>query len=396
MDKKKILKEYWDVFCTKRSVEDNNDVRDRLRIALRIVTIFSFLLALINILARDYSTCIVSILLGILFTADYFVVSRTKKYNVANIVCMLGLGVAFTYYIFTGGSEGFSVLWTLIAPVFVMACIGVKYGTFLGGYLLTLMILLFWTPLRASVEMYYTETFLWRFPLLYLCMLLVSLLVMLSLKRTLLYLDESQNRLEAAVRDEHNRATRIFFQTVGAIIDLIDAKDAYTDDHSLRVAQYALMLAEEMGWDQDEIEKLYYTALLHDIGKVGIHDAILKKKARLSDSEYQIMKTHTSIGAMILKEMEFIENVDEGALYHHEKYDGTGYPFGLKGDEIPMSARIICLADSFDAMNTARVYRTKCNESYIIDEIRNGRGTQFDPEVVDAFFRCLDKGLIMF
>lgn len=175
----------------------------------------------------------------------------------------------------------------------------------------------------------------------------------------------------------------------------MDAKDPYTDDHSLRVAHYSLILAEEMGWDHKAAENLYYTALLHDIGKVGIQDTILKKTGNLNDNEYEIMKTHTSIGAMVLKEMSFLEDIDEGALYHHEKYDGTGYPFGLSGENIPKNARIICVADSFDAMNTARVYRAKCDKAYILDQIRKGRGTQFDPEVVDAFFRCLEKNKII-
>ena len=108
------------------------------------------------------------------------------------------------------------------------------------------------------------------------------------------------------------------------------------------------------------------------------------------------MKTHTSMGASILKDLTFLERADEGALYHHERMDGKGYPYGLKGDNIPLMARLICVADSFDAMNTNRAYRKRCEPSYILDELRKGRGTQFDPDIVDALLRCIEKKLIVF
>lgn len=396
MKLKKTIKEYWQVFCA--DVYDGKRMEENMRSmqnALLLLAGFGLLVGVINLLGQQYQMMVSSIVLFVLFMATYLVTKFTGKHAIPIIGCMGGVMVVFTYYIFSGGNQGFSALWSLLAPMFIMLIIGVKAGLAVGLYFQILLMAVFWTPLRSVVEMHYTEEFLKRFPVLYLCTLVISLVAMLSHKKQQIDLDAYQEKLEKAVQDEHDKAKMIAFQTVGAIIGLVDAKDAYTDDHSLRVAHYSLILAEEMGWDRKAAETLYYTALLHDIGKVGIQDTILKKTGRLNDNEFEIMKTHTSIGATVLREMSFLEDIDEGALYHHEKYDGTGYPFGLSGEDIPLNARIICLADSFDAMNTARVYRAKCDKAYILDQIRQGRGTQFDPEVVDAFFRCLEKNKIM-
>ena len=135
-------------------------------------------------------------------------------------------------------------------------------------------------------------------------------------------------------------------------------------------------------------------ALLHDIGKIGIPDRILNKPERLTDEEYAIMKSHVVKGAEILKSFTLIEHVEEGALYHHERYDGKGYVHGLKGGEIPLNARIIGIADTFDAMTANRVYRKQLDMDYVLNELKKGRGTQFDPELVDIMLRLIADGKI--
>ena len=395
MKLKETIKEYWQVFWADSSKEDQVRLsRNNLQYSLMILSGFCFVLALINALRGQYRMTVSTLVLCVLFVVTFLMMKLAGKYQTPLTLCILGLEAILSYYVITGENNGFAALWTLMAPLFVMLIIGVRSGMLVGVYFQVLLTVLFWTPLRSLMEIHYTENFLDRFPLLYLCGLVISGSAMLAHKKQRMALDAYQDKLEDAVQAEHNKVRMIAFETVGAITSLVDAKDAYTDDHSLRVAHYSLVIAEEMGWSQQASEDLYYSALLHDIGKVGVHDAILKKNGRLTDNEYAIMKTHTSIGATILKEMSFLESADEGALYHHEKYDGTGYPFGLMGEAIPKNARIICLADSFDAMNSARVYRAKCSKEYILDEIRRCRGTQFDPEVVDAFFRCIEKNKI--
>ena len=183
-------------------------------------------------------------------------------------------------------------------------------------------------------------------------------------------------------------------ETIFAIAKAVDAKDERTSQHSLRVSQYSVLIAQAMGLSEQECENLRKAAMMHDIGKIGIPDMILNKPARLSDDEYSVMKSHVTRGADILKDFTLIDHVVEGARYHHERYDGRGYPEGLKGEEIPLYGRIIGVADAFDAMTANRVYRRQMDFGYVLNEMRNGRGTQFDPQIVDILLKLIDDGTI--
>lgn len=183
-------------------------------------------------------------------------------------------------------------------------------------------------------------------------------------------------------------------ETIIAIAKAVDAKDERTSQHSQRVSQYSEMIARELGFSEKECENLRRAALMHDIGKIGIPDAILNKPARLTDDEYAVMKSHVTRGSEILKDFTMIEHVVEGARFHHERYDGKGYPDGLKGEEIPLYGRIIGVADAFDAMTANRVYRKQMDFGYVLNEMKNGRGTQFDPHIVDIMLRLIDEGKI--
>ena len=188
-------------------------------------------------------------------------------------------------------------------------------------------------------------------------------------------------------------------ETVMAIANAEDAKDVRTSQHSQRVAEYSVLIAQEMGcfkgWNrQKKLSNLRKAAQMHDIGKIGIPDSVLNKVGRLTDEEYVVMKSHVTRGAEILKDFTLVENVVEGTRYHHERYDGRGYPDGLKGEEIPLFGRIIGVADAFDAMTSNRVYRNHMDTDYVMNEMKRGRGTQFDPDVLDAFLRLVDKGVI--
>ena len=183
-------------------------------------------------------------------------------------------------------------------------------------------------------------------------------------------------------------------ETIFAIAKAVDAKDERTSQHSARVSQYSAMIARELGFPEEDCENLRKTALMHDIGKIGIPDSILNKPAKLTDEEYAVMKSHTLRGGEILKDFTLLDHVIEGALYHHERYDGRGYPNGLKGEEIPINARIIGVADAFDAMTANRVYRKQMDFDYVLGELRRGRGTQFDPQMVDVLLKLIEDGKI--
>ena len=180
-------------------------------------------------------------------------------------------------------------------------------------------------------------------------------------------------------------------KSITAIVNTIDAKDEYTRGHSQRVAEYSYMIAKELGMSDKEASDIKYVALLHDIGKIAIPDSILNKTGRLTDEEFAVMKTHSAEGARILKDINIMPELDIGAKYHHERYDGNGYPSGLKGDEIPFIARIICTADSYDAMSSNRVYRKRLSDEEIMNEIERCTGSQFDPEVANAFVHLLKE-----
>ena len=179
--------------------------------------------------------------------------------------------------------------------------------------------------------------------------------------------------------ERHKQAERLFNQFINALAETIDAKDSYTNGHSLRVAQYSVQIAGRAGKNSEEQERIRYMGLLHDIGKIGIPDSIITKNSSLSDKEYVVARKHPEIGAEILAKITEIPDLGTGARWHHERYDGTGYPDGLKGDEIPEEARIIAVADAYDAMASRRSYRDVLPQKEVYEEIKKGKGTQFDP-----------------
>ena len=192
----------------------------------------------------------------------------------------------------------------------------------------------------------------------------------------------------------HEHDLNMIRESIETFTGFIDAKDPYTNGHSNRVAQYTRLIAEEMGFDGEELDRIYYVALLHDCGKIGVPDNILGKPGRLTDEEFEIIKSHTTHGSEILSHFKSLPNVNEGARFHHERYDGKGYPEGLKGEDIPLIARMICVADSYDAMNSNRVYRKKLTKEDIINEIEKNKGTQFDPAIADVFLKLIKSGKI--
>jgi putative nucleotidyltransferase with HDIG domain len=180
----------------------------------------------------------------------------------------------------------------------------------------------------------------------------------------------------------------LLFGIIRALTAAIDAKDPYTSGHSERVARIAVRIAEEMGMPSQKRSDLYLTGLLHDIGKIGIDDDVLKKAGPLTPEEFRRIQEHVEIGVTILKDLKKLRHILPGVRHHHESLDGTGYPDQLEGAEIPMEARILAVADSFDAMSSNRPYRRRLSPMQIDEILAKGRGVQWDPEVVDALHAC--------
>ena len=204
-------------------------------------------------------------------------------------------------------------------------------------------------------------------------------------------LERASKREIEIMRDEQTRLRVMFEQTAGALSSSIDAKDRYTHGHSKRVAEYSERIAKAAGMSKEECEEIYFAALLHDVGKIGIPDSIINKEGRLTDEEFDIIKTHPVIGNQILSMISQSPYLSIGAYYHHERYDGRGYPKGLKGEDIPALARIIGVADAYDAMTSKRSYRDPLPQYFVREEFVKGIGVQFDPEYAQIMIHFIDQ-----
>lgn len=219
-------------------------------------------------------------------------------------------------------------------------------------------------------------------------------MVMLNRVRRTIELEGYRQDLQLRLDEKTREVELVTIEAITTVANTIDAKDDYTRGHSFRVAAYSEELAKRLGWPEEEVRNIHYVALLHDIGKIGVPDSVLNKPFKLTDVEFDMIKNHTLIGAEILKDIRMFPNVSVGAKYHHERYDGKGYPEGLKGEEIPIVARIIGIVDSYDAMTSNRVYRKRLQDEIVKEELIKGRGTQFDPYLVDIFLELVEEGTL--
>ncbi len=203
-------------------------------------------------------------------------------------------------------------------------------------------------------------------------------------------IEHARNQEIAFYKEQQKKEHELFEQTAEALASAIDAKDPYTHGHSARVAMYSTQIAREAGKSEEECEKVYFAALLHDVGKIGVPSAVINKPGRLTDEEFAQVKLHPVLGNQILSRIQQSPYLSIGAHYHHERYDGRGYPDGLKGDDIPEIARIIAVADSYDAMTSKRSYRDPIPQQTVREELVKGIGTQFDPYYAKIMIHLVD------
>ena len=221
-------------------------------------------------------------------------------------------------------------------------------------------------------------------------MLLLLFFTIINTVKDIRFLEENRQLEQTEERRKQTEAMSL--QLIQTLSGTIESKDEYTRGHSYRVAEYSALIAKAMGWEEKKVENLKNAAYLHDIGKMGIPDIILNKPSKLLDAEYDIIKQHVNIGADILQNISLVPHAEEVARFHHERYDGKGYPLGLKGEDIPVYARIVAVADSYDAMNSKRIYRNAIPQYVIRQEIIENKGKQFDPVIADIFIGLLDAG----
>jgi putative nucleotidyltransferase with HDIG domain len=209
-----------------------------------------------------------------------------------------------------------------------------------------------------------------------------------------LYLDAEDKNAEllsliGQLKSEEQKTKEAYFELIASLVTALESKDAYTKGHTQRVCNYALMLAQKLGLSLEEKERIRKAALLHDLGKIGIPDGVLHKKGKLTDEEFSIIKEHEIVSAKILEPIKEFKDVIPYILYHHENFDGSGYPHGLAADFIPLGARIIAVADMFDALTTGRSYKQAFSVEEAVKEMQNAKGKKLDPALADKFIEAL-------
>ena len=318
-------------------------------------------------------------------------VKRATQYS-SSLFLLFGL-----FCLYFGANDGFQTLWFFLFPFVLLIHIGLPSGV---PYCVVYGVgasLLFWTPLRNYAAYPYSYDFCFYYPVFYWSFFALVFVADLFYKTYRIEQENSEREMAQEVADTVRDAQKLMLSSVTAISRMIDEKDSYTRQHSQRVANYARLIAENMPdqhFTEQDLENIYRSGLLHDIGKIAIPDAILKKTDRLTDEEYAVMQTHPVWGRKILDGLDFLPGVALGAGYHHERYDGKGYPDGISTRELPLMVRIISAADALDAMNSNRCYRTHRPKEYILGELQKGRGTQFDPQVADVVIKLIEDGTI--
>ena len=366
---------------------------------LQNVMIFVVVMLLIDIQNLKLGEYVIAAITFVVAVVSIFAIlalgHSDKIYRIcmAAVIAFLILAVPISLY---GLNKGFSMMWYFLVPIISIILLGMPFGMPVSvgfGLYVTVM---FYTPLKELLIYDYPKYYLFYYPLFYWSFFVIVVVIDIFYKRYQMNQEENEKELEKDVAIALEDRKKLMIDAVTAISQMLDAKDGYTQQHSKRVAEYSLMIAKSMNKFSDKDYKIIYrSALLHDIGKIAVPDMILNKPGRLTDEEYNIMRKHTVWGGEILKDLEFLPDADKGAIYHHERIDGKGYPYGIKADELPELVRIISAADSLDAMSSNRCYRKQCDKQYIIDEFKKGAGRQFDNEVAHIVISLIEKGELL-
>ena len=302
----------------------------------------------------------------------------------------------FTGYLYTFDSSntyhragGFFV--SYIVPIVILVIQLSAIIHYFGNLRITMRIsmLIFTLALPAAAIV---QAFTYGISIVNIAIALVTIVLFIFVLTDLnLMIQTAHEREIEHLKQEQNTMRKILGQTAYALADAVEAKDEYTSGHSARVAEYSEMIAREAGKSVRECKEIYFIALLHDVGKIGVPGDIINKTSRLDDDEYATIKTHTVQGNRILSKITSFPKLSIGAHYHHERYDGKGYPEGIGGEDIPEIARIIAVADAYDAMSSKRSYRDVLPQEVVRSEIEKGLGTQFDPEFGRIMLRLIDS-----
>ena len=360
------------------------DIEERTFIMLSVTVLVALFAAIpCGLIMHEPISATISTIIGAIFFTIYVIyVYKKNKIERAKVVLSVILVFVFLPAMFfsNGGVEGGTPIWLLLGTIYI--------ALILEGKLKIIMIIC------EAVVMIICWIVGYLFPNLIIGYSrggnyfdsIAALFIVSGIIYTLI---NFQSKLYVKEEEQKN-VQRLFSQTAMALANAIDAKDKYTHGHSSRVAEYSKKIAERAGKSPSECEEIYYVALLHDVGKIGVPEAIISKEGKLTKEEFDLIKQHPVMGAQILKSITEYPYLSIGANFHHERYDGKGYPQKLKGSDIPEVARIISVADAYDAMTSKRSYRDTITQDKVREQLIEGAGTQFDPEFANIMLHLID------
>lgn len=364
--------------------DESVDVKDRAFIVFSITVLFALYIAIpCGIIMHEPPMATISTFIGaVAFTLYVGITAKLHKLKSARITISILLVFVFlpAMYFTNGGVYGGAPVWLLLGAIYIAMILEGRLRNVM--LILNMITMIVYFTIGYIHPEYVTTYDEWGNYFDTLAALIIVSWIVFSL---------TTFQLSISRKEEQDKNLRnLFEQTATALVNAIDAKDRYTHGHSSRVADYSKKIAQECGKSPRECDDIYYVALLHDVGKIGIPEHIINKEGKLTDEEYSIIKQHPALGAQILKSIKEIPFISSGAHYHHERYDGKGYPVGLKGTDIPEYARIISVADAYDAMTSKRSYRDPIPQQEVREEIVKGSGTQFDPQFARVMIHLLD------
>lgn len=373
-----------------RTEEQQQKLKILYLIIAGIISAYMLVITLIDF--SEFNFVYTNIILTIMYLAAFLFTLLGNKKKVSFVITSMAMLYSFSYFFLFKYHDGVSALWIFMIPILAMYIEGFNIGFFTSLAYLVIIVGFNCVPVTRKI-MYknYDLIFVLRYYSIYIIDVLLSGFAI----RQFFIVEKIHNNytaiLDDAVANERKRVTEASMKAILTANRMLEAKDKYTEKHSERVAYFSALIAERMGYSEEKIEDLKKIALLHDIGKIGISENILNKPSSLSNEEFAMIKRHTIIGAEILKDLTIIPDIAIGAKHHHESFDGSGYPDKLKGTDIPEIARIICVADSFDAMAYKRVYKKEYDINHIRGELKNTRKKQFDPKIANIFIKICEE-----
>lgn len=369
---------------TRYIFDSSINIKERSFIVFSVAALVALFLAIpCGLAMHEPPSATISTLVGaIVFTAYVIITFKRKTFERAKIALSIIISFVFLPAMFftNGGVEGGTPIWLLLGTIYI--------SLILEGRFKVVMLV---CEVAAITACWITGYFFPELVTVYSRQgnYIDSMAGLIIVSIIIYAIISFQNRL-CRKEEERKNVQRLFSQTATALANAIDAKDKYTHGHSSRVAEYSKKIAELAGKSPAECDEIYYVALLHDVGKIGVPEKIINKEGRLSPEELECIKQHPAMGAQILKSITEYPRLSVGAHFHHERYDGKGYPERLKGSDIPEVARIISVADSYDAMASKRSYRDPLPQDKVREQLIEGSGTQFDPKFANIMLHLID------